>query len=159
MVKPLLSVVIKSRLKIIGFAAVPTHKARSTSEFTSLTLQRREQCCVRYMIISAQETKGVSLAAINSNGWTPLMIAGSWHRHWLEGILNPTTDQPQGHPLKVPYLSICLPVMSIIKIALLFGWRGNDCLAPCHDPFPVCMERKFFTTELNSNTELIVCVT
>ncbi|KAL0733725.1 hypothetical protein Bca4012_009935 [Brassica carinata] len=32
--------------------------------------------------------------------WTTLMVAGSWHRNWLEEILNPTTDLPQGHPLK-----------------------------------------------------------
>ncbi|KAG2315568.1 hypothetical protein Bca52824_018690 [Brassica carinata] len=85
---------------------------------------------------------GVSLAPVNSNGWTSLMVAGSWHWNWLDEILNPTTDQPQGHPLEVPYLFICLPVMSIIEIALVCGRRGNDCLTPCRDPFPVCMERK-----------------
>ncbi|KAF3577773.1 hypothetical protein DY000_02030510 [Brassica cretica] len=37
-----------------------------------------------------------------------------------QGILNPTTDQPQGHPPKVPYPYPfpCLPKMSIIKNAI-----------------------------------------
>lgn len=73
--------------------------------------------------------KGASLAAVNSNGleallsvsmptnaasvfirlvilvfrWTPLMVARSWHRDWLEEVLNPTTDQPQSHPPKSPF--------------------------------------------------------
>ncbi|KAH0901006.1 hypothetical protein HID58_040509, partial [Brassica napus] len=56
-----------------------------------------------------------------------LMVAGSWHRNWLENILNPTTDQLQGH---------------LSSVFLVCSWRGNDCLTRYRDPFPVCMERK-----------------
>ncbi|KAH0906705.1 hypothetical protein HID58_038532 [Brassica napus] len=95
------------------------------------------QCC--QLLIG----KGASLAAINSNGWTPLMVARSWHRDWLEETLNPTTEQqPQSHPPKVPSPFLCLPLMSIVKIAQECGWRENDCLTPCRDPCAVCLERK-----------------
>ncbi|EOA13236.1 hypothetical protein CARUB_v10026263mg [Capsella rubella] len=94
------------------------------------------QCC--QLLID----KGACLAAINSNGWTPLMVARSWHRNWLDEILNPTTVQPQSHPQNVPSPFLCLPLMSIVKIAQECGWRENDCLTPCRDPCAVCLERK-----------------
>ncbi|CAH8280032.1 unnamed protein product [Arabidopsis lyrata] len=94
------------------------------------------QCC--QLLIS----KGACLAAVNSNGWTPLMVARSWHRNWLEEILNPTTEQPQLHLPNVPSPFLCLPLMSIVKIAQECGWRENDCLTPCRDPCAVCLERK-----------------
>ncbi|KAJ4907325.1 Uncharacterized protein Rs2_10983 [Raphanus sativus] len=53
-----------------------------------VTLQRREQCWLRYMIRLAQET---------------------------EEILNITTDQPQGHQLKLPYPFICSPSMRLVR--------------------------------------------
>ncbi|CAN6835412.1 unnamed protein product, partial [Brassica oleracea] len=62
------------------------------------------------------------------------------------GILNPTTDQPQGHPPKVPYpypFPLC-------------GWRGNDCLTPCRDPFPVCLERK--CTVASGSVSILYCL-
>ncbi|XP_010452736.1 PREDICTED: E3 ubiquitin-protein ligase XBAT32 isoform X2 [Camelina sativa] len=94
------------------------------------------QCC--QLLID----KGACLAAMNSNGWTPLMVARSWHRNWLEEILNPTTEQPQSHPPNVPSPFLCLPLMSIVKIAQECGWRENDCNTPCRDPCVVCLERK-----------------
>ncbi|XP_020871902.1 E3 ubiquitin-protein ligase XBAT32 [Arabidopsis lyrata subsp. lyrata] len=70
------------------------------------------------------------------------MVARSWHRNWLEEILNPTTEQPQLHLPNVPSPFLCLPLMSIVKIAQECGWRENDCLTPCRDPCAVCLERK-----------------
>ncbi|KAL0885809.1 hypothetical protein Bca101_009792 [Brassica carinata] len=111
-----------SSIRIVGFAAVPTQKARSTVKFTSLTLQK-EGAMLRKIHDNfssgnkgaAYSEKGVSLASVYSNGWTTLMVAGSWHRNWLEEILNPTTDLPQGHPLKVPYPFICLHCMWLAR--------------------------------------------
>ncbi|KAM0943365.1 putative transcription factor C2H2 family [Dioscorea sansibarensis] len=82
--------------------------------------------------------RGASLTAENANGWTPLMVARSWHRNWLEGIL---TRRPEGRldTLPSPYLSI--PLMSIVKIAREYGWR-NENLSPAVDPCVVCLERK-----------------
>ncbi|XP_021895246.1 E3 ubiquitin-protein ligase XBAT32 isoform X2 [Carica papaya] len=90
------------------------------------------QCC--QLLIA----RCASLTAENTNGWTPLMVARSWHRNWLEEILS---IQSEGQPqiLPSPYLS--LPLMSIVKIARECGWRSNDCL-PCQDPCVVCLERK-----------------
>ncbi|PON73065.1 Cdk-activating kinase assembly factor [Trema orientale] len=90
------------------------------------------QCC---QILIA---RGASLTAENANGWTPLMVARSWHRNWLEEILS---AQPQGQPhiFLTPYLS--LPLMSIIKIARECGWRNSDSLT-CQDPCVVCLERQ-----------------
>ncbi|KAJ6847803.1 putative E3 ubiquitin-protein ligase XBOS32 isoform X1 [Iris pallida] len=83
--------------------------------------------------------RGASLTAQNANGLTPLMVARSWNRNWLEGILS---RQPEGRIkiLPSPYLS--LPLMSIIKIARECGWR-NTCQSPaCIDPCVVCLERR-----------------
>ncbi|KAH0903154.1 hypothetical protein HID58_042657 [Brassica napus] len=77
------------------------------------------------------------------------MVARSWHRNWLEEILNSTKDQPP----KIPYPFLCLPVMSIIKIALVCGRRENDWLTPCRDPFPVCLER---TCTVASGSDVIM---
>nr|BAF00241.1 hypothetical protein [Arabidopsis thaliana] len=71
-----------------------------------------------------------------------MMVARSWHRNWLEEILNPTTEQPQLHLPNVPSPFLCLPLMSIVNIAQECGWRENDCLTPCRDPCAVCLERK-----------------
>ncbi|CAH2069601.1 unnamed protein product [Thlaspi arvense] len=115
-------------IDLIGAGSTPLHYASCGGN---------TQCC--QLLID----KGASLAAINSNGWTPLMVARSWHRNWLEEILNPiTAQQPQSHPPKVPSPFLCLPLMSIVKIAQECGWRGNDCLTPCRDPCAVCLERK-----------------
>lgn len=77
------------------------------------------QCC--QLLIS----KGACLAAVNSNGWTPMMVARSWHRNWLEEILNPTTEQPQLHLPNVPSPFLCLPLMSIVNIAQYVNFTPN----------------------------------
>lgn len=83
--------------------------------------------------------RGASLAAVNANGWTPLMVARSWHRNWLEGILS---RQPEGriHILPSPYLS--LPLMSIMKIARECGWRSTNLSPACVDQCAVCLEMR-----------------
>lgn len=91
------------------------------------------QCC---QILIA---RGASLTAENANGWSPLMVARSWHRTWLEEILSiELGGQPQILPS--PYLS--LPLMSIVKIARECGWRTSESLPTCQDPCVVCLERK-----------------
>ncbi|BBG92931.1 XB3 ortholog 2 in Arabidopsis thaliana [Prunus dulcis] len=91
------------------------------------------QCC--QILIS----RGASLNAENANGWTPLMVARSWHRDWLEEILS-TEQQVQSQILPSPYLS--LPLMSIVKIARECGWRNSDPLSTCQDPCVVCLEQQ-----------------
>uniref|UniRef100_M4DV71 RING-type E3 ubiquitin transferase n=1 Tax=Brassica campestris TaxID=3711 RepID=M4DV71_BRACM len=114
-------------IDLIGAGSTPLHYASCGGN---------TQCC--QVLID----KGASLAAINSNGWTPLMVARSWHRNCLEEVLNPTTEQPLSQLPKVPSPFLCLPLMSIVKIAQECGWRGDDCLTPCRDPCAVCLERK-----------------
>ncbi|XP_043711685.1 probable E3 ubiquitin-protein ligase XBOS32 [Telopea speciosissima] len=111
-------------IDLIGAGSTPLHYAACGGNL---------QCCK--VLIS----RGASLTAENANGWTPLMVARSWHRDWLEGILN---ECPQGQPriLPSPYLS--LPLMSIVRIAREFGWRVNNSVIPCVDPCAVCLERK-----------------
>ncbi|WZZ53254.1 hypothetical protein YC2023_053361 [Brassica napus] len=46
-----------------------------------------------------------------------LMVSPSWHTNWLEEIYNSTTDQLQSHLPKAPSPYLCLPLMSIAKIA------------------------------------------
>ncbi|KAM1305402.1 E3 ubiquitin-protein ligase XBAT32-like isoform X5 [Malus sylvestris] len=90
------------------------------------------ECC--QILIS----RGSSLSAENANGWTPVMVARSWHRDWLEEVL--TTEEGQSQILPSPYLS--LPLMSIMKIARECGWRNNDCLSTFQDPCVVCLEQQ-----------------
>ncbi|KAK9099987.1 hypothetical protein Scep_023417 [Stephania cephalantha] len=91
------------------------------------------QCC---QVLIA---RGASLTTENANGWTPLMVARSWHRDSLEEILSKLPDERLQIPPS-PYLS--LPLMSIFRIAREYGWRRSDILPACHDPCVVCLERK-----------------
>ncbi|KAL9445420.1 hypothetical protein AB3S75_018416 [Citrus x aurantiifolia] len=91
------------------------------------------QCC---QILIAM---GASLTAENANGWTPLMVARSWHRTGLEDILS---TQPEGRLEVLPSPYLALPLMSIVKIARECGWRNSDSLSTCPDPCVVCLERK-----------------
>ncbi|KAB2600233.1 E3 ubiquitin-protein ligase XBOS32 [Pyrus ussuriensis x Pyrus communis] len=91
------------------------------------------QCC--QILIS----RGSSLNAENANGWTPLMVARSWHRDWLEENLT-SEQEGQSQIIPSPYLS--LPLMSIMKIARECGWRNNDSLPTCQDPCVVCLEQQ-----------------
>ncbi|KAL6525474.1 putative E3 ubiquitin-protein ligase xbos32 [Orobanche hederae] len=111
-------------IDLIGAGSTPLHYAACGGN---------AQCC--QLLIA----KGGSLTTENANGWTPLMVARSWHRDWLEDILS---QKPRRQPkLSVsPYL--CLPLMSIVEIARLCGWRSNDSPSTCSDPCVVCLERK-----------------
>ncbi|KAK6944281.1 Ankyrin repeat, partial [Dillenia turbinata] len=91
------------------------------------------QCC--QLLVS----RGASLTAENANGWTPLMVARSWHRDCLEEVLS-TQQESQLQILPSPYL--CLPLKSIINIARECGWRSSDSIPTCIDPCVVCLERK-----------------
>ncbi|KAB2625992.1 E3 ubiquitin-protein ligase XBAT32-like [Pyrus ussuriensis x Pyrus communis] len=66
-------------------------------------------------------SQGSSRSAENANGWTPVMVARSWHRDWLEEILT-TEEEGQSQILPSPYLS--LPLMSIMKIQCTVAAEG-----------------------------------
>ncbi|XP_059460355.1 probable E3 ubiquitin-protein ligase XBOS32 [Corylus avellana] len=91
------------------------------------------QCC---QILIA---KGASLTSENANGWTPLMVARSWHRTWLEEFLS---TEPEGRVQVLPSPHLSLPLMSIFRIARECGWRTSESLPTCQDPCVVCLERK-----------------
>lgn len=46
--------------------------------------------------------------------WTPLMVARSWHRTWLEEFL---ITEPEEPVQVVPSPHLSLPLMSILRIA------------------------------------------
>ncbi|KAL4589971.1 hypothetical protein LXL04_002884 [Taraxacum kok-saghyz] len=113
-------------IDLIGAGSTPLHYAACGGN---------AQCC---QILIA---KGASLTAQNAKGWTPLAVAQSWNRDWLEEVL---TAPPQHHhqpppPPPSPYL--CLPLMSVVKIARECGW-SHDSLSTCADPCSVCLENK-----------------
>ncbi|CAJ2649670.1 E3 ubiquitin-protein ligase XBAT32 [Trifolium pratense] len=111
-------------IDLIGSGSTPLHYAACGGN---------AQCC--QLLIA----KGASLTAENANGWTPLMVARSWHRSWLEDTLkSPPAENLQVLPS--PYLS--LPIMSIMKIARECGWRTSELAPICLDPCAVCLERK-----------------
>ncbi|XP_020264765.1 probable E3 ubiquitin-protein ligase XBOS32 isoform X2 [Asparagus officinalis] len=84
-------------------------------------------------------SRGASLIAQNANGWTPLMVARSWHRNWLEGILS---RRPEGRIKILPSPFISLPMMSIMRISREYGWRHTIQSPACIDPCAVCLERR-----------------
>ncbi|XP_011069845.1 probable E3 ubiquitin-protein ligase XBOS32 [Sesamum indicum] len=111
-------------IDLIGAGSTPLHYAACGGN---------AQCC--QLLIA----KGASLTTENANGWSPLMVARSWHRDWLEEIL---TERPESQPKLSPSPYLCLPLMSIVEIARECGWRGNDSPSTCLDPCVVCLERK-----------------
>nr|XP_004242651.1 probable E3 ubiquitin-protein ligase XBOS32 isoform X1 [Solanum lycopersicum] len=112
-------------IDLIGAGSTPLHYAACGGN---------AQCC--QLLIA----RGASLNAENVNGWTSLMVARSWHRDGLEEILS-TRPEKQPRPLPSPFL--CLPLMSIVKIARECGWRTIDSpTSTCLDPCVVCLERK-----------------
>ncbi|PSS04309.1 E3 ubiquitin-protein like [Actinidia chinensis var. chinensis] len=111
-------------IDLIGSGSTPLHYAACGGNV---------QCC---QILVA---KGASLSAENGNGWTPLMVARSWHRDCLEEILS---SAPENRPQLLPSPYLCLPLMSIVKIARECGWRSSDSTPACVDPCVVCLERK-----------------
>ncbi|KAI3768274.1 hypothetical protein L2E82_18820 [Cichorium intybus] len=71
-------------------------------------------------------------------GWTPLAVAQSWHRDWLQEVL---TEQSQDHEPIPPSPYLCIPLMSVVKIARECGWSDHS-LSTCADPCAVCLENK-----------------
>ncbi|OAY69336.1 putative E3 ubiquitin-protein ligase XBOS32 [Ananas comosus] len=111
-------------IDLIGAGSTPLHYAACGGNAV---------CC---QILIA---RGANLNAENSNGWTPLMVARSWHRNWLEGILS---RQPEARILTPPSPYLSLPLMSIMGIAREYGWKSTD-LSPAYiDPCAVCLERR-----------------
>ncbi|KAF3339224.1 putative E3 ubiquitin-protein ligase XBOS32 isoform X2 [Carex littledalei] len=110
-------------IDLIGPGSTPLHYAACGGNAV---------CCK--MLIA----KGASLTTQNDNGRTPLMVARSWNRSWLEGILSRQTETNINI---VPSPFLCLPLMSIINIAREVGWRNREDLSPCDDPCAVCLER------------------
>ncbi|XP_065849627.1 E3 ubiquitin-protein ligase XBAT32 isoform X1 [Euphorbia lathyris] len=90
------------------------------------------QCC-QVLIAS-----GACLTSENANGWTPLMVARSWHRNELEEILS---AQPERQPRIGPSPYLSLPLESIVKIARECGWRDEGLPLTCQDTCVVCLER------------------
>ncbi|KAI4335476.1 hypothetical protein L6164_014120 [Bauhinia variegata] len=111
-------------MDLIGAGSTPLHYAACGGN---------AQCC--QLLIA----KGANLNAENVNGSTPLMVARSWNRNWLEDILS-TRPEERLQVLPSPYLS--LPLMSIVRIARECGWRTTDSAPTCIDPCAVCLERK-----------------
>ncbi|KAK3005580.1 hypothetical protein RJ639_017265 [Escallonia herrerae] len=104
-------------IDLIGAGSTPLHYAACGGN---------AHCC--QMLIA----RGASLTSENANGWTPLMVARSWHRESLEGILS---TQPERRIPLLPSSYLCLPLMSIVQIArdgdagkvLLVPKMGEEC--------------------------------
>ncbi|XP_027176866.1 probable E3 ubiquitin-protein ligase XBOS32 isoform X1 [Coffea eugenioides] len=111
-------------IDLIGAGSTPLHYAACGGN---------AQCC--QLLIA----RGASLTTENANGWSPLMVARSWHREWLEEILS---RRPEGQPRLQPSPYICLPLMSIVNIARECGWKSCDSHNTCVDPCVVCLERR-----------------
>ncbi|XP_051142471.1 E3 ubiquitin-protein ligase XBAT32 [Andrographis paniculata] len=111
-------------IDLIGAGSTPLHYAACGGN---------AQCCQLLIAI------GASLTAENAKGWTPLMVARSWHRDWLEDIL---TEQRRRQLRVGPTPYLCLPLMSIINIARECGLKSYDSPSTCLDPCAVCLERK-----------------
>ncbi|XP_023733862.1 probable E3 ubiquitin-protein ligase XBOS32 isoform X1 [Lactuca sativa] len=132
-------------IDLIGAGSTPLHYAAYGGN---------PQCC--QVLID----RGASLSAENANGWSPLTIARSWHRDWLEEILS--TQQEQSTTPPSPYL--CLPLMSVIKIARECGWTG-DSASNYADQCAVCLENKCTVAasgclhELCTQCALYICST
>ncbi|KAG0473998.1 hypothetical protein HPP92_015855 [Vanilla planifolia] len=113
-----------SSIDLIGAGSTPLHYAACGGNAV---------CCE--VLIA----RGASLTAENANGWTPLMVARSSHRNWLEGILGGQESHLSHNIPPSPYLS--LPLKSIMKIAREHEWRCTFSYPPSFDPCAVCLER------------------
>lgn len=109
-------------IDLIGAGSTPLHYAACGGN---------AQCCQILM------ARGASLTTENAKGWTPLDVARLWHRDWLEEVL---VEQPQIEA-STPSPYLCLPLMSVVKIARECGW-SDDSLSTCADPCAVCLENK-----------------
>ncbi|KAF6156398.1 hypothetical protein GIB67_031519 [Kingdonia uniflora] len=122
-------------IDLIGAGSTPLHYAACGGSV---------QCC--QILIS----RSASLTVKNANGWTPLMVARSWHRDSLEELLSKQPESRQ-QILPSPYLS--LPLRSIVKIARECGWKNSEFVPTCLDPCVVCLERKCTVTAEGCNHE------
>ncbi|PWA72134.1 E3 ubiquitin-protein ligase XBOS35 [Artemisia annua] len=133
-------------IDLIGAGSTPLHYAAYGGN---------PHCC---QILIA---RGASLTAENAKGWSPLEVARSWHRHWLEEILS---ARPQERTTTLPSPYLCLPLMSVVKIARECGWT-SDLVSNCTDPCAVCLENKCTVTasgclhELCTRCALYLCST
>ncbi|KAI3722748.1 hypothetical protein L2E82_33817 [Cichorium intybus] len=106
-----------TRIDLIGAGSTPLHYAACGGN---------AQCC---QILIA---KGASLTAENAKGWTPLAVAQSWHRDWLQEVL---TEQSQDHEPIPPSSYLCLPLMKNVDgVTIPFPL--------CADPCAVYLENK-----------------
>ncbi|KAK8953273.1 putative E3 ubiquitin-protein ligase XBOS32 [Platanthera guangdongensis] len=134
-------------INLIGAGSTPLHYAACGGN----------AACCEILI-----ARGASLAAQNVNGWTPLMVARSWNRNWLEDILS-REQGSASHILPSPYLS--LPLMSIMKIARENMDERYQSCPPSFDPCAVCLERTCSVSaegcfhEFCTNCALYLCST
>ncbi|BAF23300.1 probable E3 ubiquitin-protein ligase XBOS35 isoform X1 [Oryza sativa Japonica Group] len=111
-----------STIDLIGSGSTPLHYAACGGSAV---------CC--QLLVAA----GANMRAQNTNGLTPLMVARSWHKSSVEGILTKRSEVPV-RILPSSYLS--LPLMSIVKIARECGWRKTSVSSVCHDPCAICLD-------------------
>lgn len=122
-------------IDLIGAGSTPLHYAACGGN---------AECC--QILI----TRGASLSAENANGWTPLMVGRSWNRDSIIEMLTSPEDI-EFPAIPSPYL--CLPLMSIIRIARECGWRNSDMLPTSQDPCVVCLEGKCTVASQGCNHE------
>ncbi|AQK52071.1 Probable E3 ubiquitin-protein ligase XBOS35 [Zea mays] len=111
-----------STIDLIGSGSTPLHYAACGGSAV---------CC--QLLIAA----GANMGAQNVNGLTPLLVARSWHKTSIEGILS---KQPENRMRILPSPYLCLPLMSIVKIARECGWRKTSASSTCQDPCVICLE-------------------
>ncbi|OEL17649.1 putative E3 ubiquitin-protein ligase XBOS35 [Dichanthelium oligosanthes] len=111
-----------STIDLIGSGSTPLHYAACGGSAV---------CC--QLLIAA----GANMGAENANGMTPRDVACSWHKSSVQGILS---KQPEGRIRILPSPYLCLPLMSIVKIARECGWRKTSASSTCQDPCIICLE-------------------
>uniref|UniRef100_A0A0D9X5Y2 RING-type E3 ubiquitin transferase n=1 Tax=Leersia perrieri TaxID=77586 RepID=A0A0D9X5Y2_9ORYZ len=111
-----------STIDLIGSGSTPLHYAACGGSAV---------CC--QLLVAA----GANMRAQNTNGLTPLMVARSWHKNSVEGIL---TKRPEVPVRILPSSYLSLPMMSIFKIARECGWRKTSVSSTCHDQCAICLE-------------------
>nr|XP_043622834.1 probable E3 ubiquitin-protein ligase XBOS32 [Erigeron canadensis] len=110
-------------IDLIGAGSTPLHYAAYGGN---------PHCC---QILIA---KGASLTAKNAKGWSPLEVARSWNRDWLEEILS---AEPHDRTTTLPSPYLCLPLTSVVKIARECGWSGYPPLNHT-ESCAICLENK-----------------
>ncbi|KAL5221066.1 hypothetical protein ABZP36_025779 [Zizania latifolia] len=111
-----------STIDLIGSGSTPLHYAACGGSTV---------CC--QLLVAA----GANIGTQNTNGLTPLMVARSWHKNSIEGILS---KQPGPRIRILPSSYLSLPLMSIVKIARECGWRKTSVSSTCQDPCIICLE-------------------